>query len=414
MANRRKYPLFRSLLSILPAKIRHHLMRGQLKISKELDSRFKFRVARTQHELSEAYRILHDCYVEQGYGTQQISGMRIVKYFALPSTTTLIALFDDEVVGTISIIRRASFGLPMESVFDLSDFVDRNEIIAEVSSLAIDARFRQQRGALFLPLLKFFWEIVEGYMNLNSIVITVNPSMTDFYEGFLGFKRLKQAEATRYEFANGNPGVGLYLNVQNAPILFANLYDHKVSEKNLYRYFVDLKLPHFELPDRTFYKSSDPVMTPAMLDYFFSKKSTVLADLSVTEKLGLASVYPSELYRDVLPDFDIEKKRDHVRYQVNLKAFAPAQIHSNLVVLDVSNKGICIASSVAITGIVLLQIQVSTGKRAEVRGEVRWEDSRRKIYGISLHSGDATWAEFLSYLNQDFADLISTAQVKAS
>ena len=389
-------------------------MRGQLKISNSLDSRFKFRVARTQHELSEAYRILHDCYLEQGYGTKQESGMRIVKYFALPSTTTLIALYDDEVVGTISIIRRASFGLPMETVFDLSDFVDRNEIIAEVSSLAIDARFRQHRGALFLPLLKYFWEFVEGFMNLNSIVITVNPTMTDFYEGFLGFKRLKHAKAEKYDFANGNPGIGMYLNVQNAPILFAKLYDHKAREKNLYRYFVELKLPHFELPDRSYYKSADPVMTPSMLEYFFSKQTNVLAELSVTEKLGLASAYPTDVYRHVLPDFDIDKKRDHIRYKVNLKAFFPALTDSNLVVLDVSSKGICIASSVSISGIVLLQIQVANGKNAEVRGEVRWEDARRKIYGISLYSEDSTWADFLSYLDQDFTDLITNARQKAS
>lgn len=389
-------------------------MRSQLKISNSLDSKFKFRVARTQHELSEAYRILHDCYLEQGYGTKQDSGMRIVKYFALPSTTTLIALYDDEVVGTISIIRRASFGLPMETVFDLSDFVDRNEIIAEVSSLAIDSRFRQHRGALFLPLLKYFWEFIEGFMNLNSIVITVNPTMTDFYEGFLGFKRLKQAKTEKYDFANGNPGIGMYLNVQNAPILFAKLYDHKPREKNLYRYFVELKLPHFELPDRSYYKSADPVMTPDMIEYFFSKQSNVLSELSATEKLGLASAYPSDMYRNVLPDIEIEKKRDHVRYKVNLKAFSPVRTDSNLVVLDVSSKGICIASSVSISGIVLLQIQVASGKNAEVRGEVRWEDSRRKIYGISLYNQDSTWTDFLSYLDQDFTDLISITEKKAS
>ena len=234
MSDRRKLPLARRLLSMLPATLRFAIMRDQLKISQEVDSKFLFRIARTKEELSEAYRILHDSYLELGYSKAHISEMRIVKYFALPSTTTLIALFDSKVVGTISIVRRGSFGLPMESAFDLSEIIDRNEVVAEVSSLAIDSKFRQKRGALFLPLLKYFWNYVDEFMNLDSIVITVNPSMTDFYEGFLGFRRLKHAEVSEYSFANGNPGVGLYLNVREAPKLFAALYDHKAPEKNLY------------------------------------------------------------------------------------------------------------------------------------------------------------------------------------
>ena len=411
MSDRRRLPLARRLLSMLPAKLRFAIMRDQLKISNEVDSKFNFRIARTQQELSEAYRILHDSYLDLGYSKSHISGMRIVKYFALPSTTTLIALFGSKVVGTISIVRRGSLGLPMESVFDLSEIIDRNEVIAEVSSLAIDSKFRQKRGALFLPLLKYFWNYVDEFMKLDSIVITVNPSMTDFYEGFLGFSRLKHAEVSEYSFANGNPGVGLYLNVRGAPKLFAKLYDHKKSEKNLYRYFVDLKLPHFELPHRNFNKSSDPVMTPEMLDHFFVKKSEVFSELTLQEKMGLAAVYPEEHYRAVLPYINLEKQRDNVRYQVNLYGQASSHQKLSLAVLDVAQEGLCVASSVHLSGIVLLQIQVADGRNAEIRGEVRWEDKRRKIYGIQLLKTDLYWEDFVKYLRQDF-DSLNLVKIK--
>ena len=76
MSDRRKLPLSRRLLSMLPAKLRFGIMRNRLKISDELDSKFAFRIARSQEELSEAYRILHDSYLELGYSKAHISGMR--------------------------------------------------------------------------------------------------------------------------------------------------------------------------------------------------------------------------------------------------------------------------------------------------------------------------------------------------
>ena len=405
ISDRRRQPLTRHLLKFLPAKLRFAIMRSHLKISPELDSRFAFRIARTKEELSEAYRILHDSYLDLGYAKPHVSGMRIVKYFALPSTTTLIALFDNKVVGTVSIVRRGAFGLPMESAFDLSEFIDRNEVIAEVSSLAIDSKFRQKRGALFLPLLKFFWEYVEQFMNLDSIVITVNPAMTDFYEGFLSFKRLRHAQVDDYGFANGNPGVGLYLNVREAPQLFKALYGHKPADKNLFRYFVDLTLPHFELPHRRFYKSSDPVMTPEMLEHFFVNKSDVFSELTQNERLGLAATYPLKDYRKILPTSSIETLRQDIRYAVNLQGVAASHQELNLTILDVTRQGLCVASAVELNGIILIRIKVAGDRIAEVRGEVRWEDKGRKIYGIQLLKTDSHWGDFVGYLRNDFHTL---------
>jgi hypothetical protein len=411
MADRRRFFLGRKLLSLLPRFLRYRVMRNQLKISEELDPRFKFCIARTQGQLSEAYRILQESYVEMGYSKENISGMRIIKYFALPSTTTLVALYDDKVVGTLSIIRRGSFGLPMDNAFSLSEFIERNEVIAEISSLAIDSKFRQKRGALFLPLLKYFWQYVEKFMHLDSIVITVNPSMSDFYEGFLGFKRLKKAVVTSYQFANGHPGVGLYLNVKEAPQKFAKLYGHKPANKNLHRYFVKLDLPHFTFPERNFNKSSDPVMTPDMLNYFFIKKSTVFADLNIQEKMALASSYPSLQYKRVLP----EVQRKFLRHAVNIKARHRGSEELTLTILDISLVGICVATQqTRLNGILDLEVPVAENKVSRVKGEVRWKDWDRNIFGIHLTSTDQNWNDFVAYMSEDFHDLCELPDKKSA
>lgn len=401
MADRRTIGFLRPLLSLLPRRLRFSIIRNKLKISYKLDSNFTFRIARTQEELSEAYRILHDSYLEMGYSKPHISGMRIVKYFALPTTTTLIALYDNAVVGTISIVRRGSFGLPMDSAFNLSEFVERNEVIAEVSSLAIDSRFRQNRGALFLPLLKFFWEYVEQFMSLDSIVITVNPAMSDFYEGFLGFSRLKHAVVTDYSFANGNPGIGLYLNIKKAPSLFFSMYAKKPLKKNLYHYFVDYKLTHFNLPERIFKKSSDPVMTPLMLEYFFIKRSRVFSELTIQEKLGLVAAYPRIAYRNVLPQI----LRENIRHSVNLKARSSDNLNLELTVLDISLNGLCVTSNVKLIGSVSLQIEVANHLLSFVHGEVCWKDLDRNIFGLLLIETDDNWKDFVSYMSDEFQGL---------
>ncbi len=144
-SERRGALTLRRIVQMFPDKIKFPLMRSQIRISENRDKCFSFCIGKTQEELAEAYRILQESYVDMGYSQAQISGMRIVKYFALPTTTTLIALYDGKVVGTGSVIRRGAFGLPMASAFDLSEYFARNEVISEISSLAIDAKFRQNR-----------------------------------------------------------------------------------------------------------------------------------------------------------------------------------------------------------------------------------------------------------------------------
>lgn len=408
MADRRKLPLLRQVLARLPTLIRYPLMRRQLKLSTTLDARFTFKIARSKEDLANAYRILHDCYVDMGYSEPKISGMRIVKYFALPTTTTLVACYDGKVVGTISIIRRGAFGVPMESVFNLNTYIEKNAVMAEISSLAIDAQFREQRGKLFLPLLKYMWEYVCRYMRLEMIVATVNPSMADFYQGFLGFKVLPHAKIDNYDFANGNPGVGMVLNVQQAHAYFKEKYGHRPPWNNLNDFFYKVKFPHFEFPDRQFFKSSDPVMTPEMLEYFFKARSNVMETLSRHEMWGLSSMYPFADYASVLPAIPEKMLRKSTRYSVRIKAKTSLSPDTQLNVLEVSAEGLCVSSAKNLEGLVLLRVMVADGTESEVRGEVRWSDPARNIYGLRLLKTDDAWSGFISYLDQDFQELLAT------
>lgn len=65
--------------------------------------------------------MLHDAYVDSGFMKPDPSGMRVTIYHALsPTTTTLCAKYDGEVVGTISLIRESALGFPLQQIFDLT------------------------------------------------------------------------------------------------------------------------------------------------------------------------------------------------------------------------------------------------------------------------------------------------------
>jgi hypothetical protein len=91
----------------------------------------------------------------------------------------------------------------------------------------------------------------------------------------------------------------------------------------LYRYFVDLKMPNIAFPDKRFFTTNDPVMTPELLDYFFNQRTQVFARLDDDEKRLLHSIYDLPAYKAVLPELPPDKdagptrmRRRHRRFSV--------------------------------------------------------------------------------------------------
>src|SRR5690349_659934 len=111
----------RNTVLTLPRFIKSPLIRRMVHFPTEPDNSLRFKIAETKEELEQAFSLLHDAYVKEGLMQPHPSGMRVTKFHALPSTTTLIALEGDVVVGTLSLIRRETFGLPLEKIFDLDE-----------------------------------------------------------------------------------------------------------------------------------------------------------------------------------------------------------------------------------------------------------------------------------------------------
>ncbi|HRA62596.1 MAG TPA: hypothetical protein PLY50_08220, partial [Burkholderiaceae bacterium] len=137
-ANIRKlwHDSLRRVFSLLPQSLRFSVFRSFVDCDPAPDERLVLKIAETKEELEACFELLHDAYVSSGFMKPAPSGLRATIYHALPTTTTLCAKFDGEVVGTLSLIRESVFGFPLQAIFDLKAVRARGGKIAEVSALA--------------------------------------------------------------------------------------------------------------------------------------------------------------------------------------------------------------------------------------------------------------------------------------
>ena len=315
----------RAAFGVLPKRLRFAAYRHIVDCDPAPSPRLELKIAETQQELEACFALLHDAYVSSGFMQPHPSGLRVTPYHALPTTTTLCAKFDGQVAGTLSIVREGVFGFPMQSAFELSAVRASEGRIAEISALAVHPNFRRTGGSILFPLMKFMYEYCTQYFDTRHLVIAVNPNRIELYEALLMFERLQAQAIDRYDFANGAPAIGATLDLQTAPQQYMGVYGRRSERRDLHRYFVDTRLPNIKQPTRNFYTSNDPVLTPALLDYFFNQRTDVMARLDPRRLHLLHSVYGGDEWARVLPGpaplgADARSLRQHHRFSMKCPA----------------------------------------------------------------------------------------------
>lgn len=324
----------RKLFGRLHVDIRFVFYRLMVDADSAPDARLELKIASTQDELEDCFRILHDAYVSNGFMKPAVSGMRITPYHALPTTTTLCAKFDGRVVGTMSMIREGIFGFPLQSIFDLEAVRAKGGNIAEISALAIHPDFRKTGGSILFPLMKFMHQYCTEFFDTRHLIIAVNPEKIELYEALLFFERLQELPVDRYDFANGAPAIGAVLDLKNAREVFKTGYKNYRTKNNLFNYFFMLDIPNIKFPTRRYHTTNDPVMTPAILDYFFNNKTKIFPELDDKKKSLLWSIYNTFEYRRVLPFLtgsitEFNPLRLHQRYSIKCPALIKLKFHQD-------------------------------------------------------------------------------------
>jgi GNAT superfamily N-acetyltransferase len=421
---RRKWgrDILRRAFSLLPRALRFAIFRAMIDCDPAPNQRLTLKIAETQDELEACFRILHDAYVGSGFMKPDPSGLRVTSYHALPTTTTLCAKFDGQVVGTISLVREGVFGFPMQSAFDLSGVRLKQGNIAEISALAVHPNFRKTGGTILFPLMKFMYEYCTTYFDTRHLVIAVNPNRIEMYESLLFFERLQAKVIKNYDFANGAPAVGATLDLKTAPSVFKHHYGGKKPRKNLSQYFTEIKLPNIEPPNRRYFTTNDPVMTPSMLDHFFNQRTRGFEQLDEKKRLLLHSIYDLEVYRPVLPTVPLSPQaakslRKHQRYslkcpgRLQIKTQAEKETSIELHVIGLSQDGFQAESDFGMPLDMQGTVTVELGKdeRAVVKAKVvRTHTSEfGQFYGFHVEETDPAWERCVKALqhSQTASDL---------
>lgn len=399
----------------VPRDTRHAIYRSMIDCDPAPDAKLELKVAETQEELEDCFRILHDAYVASGFMKPSPSGLRVTIYHALPTTTTLCAKYDGRVVGTMSMIREGVFGFPLQSVFDLSEVRAKQGQIAEISALAVHPDFRKTGGAILFPLMKFMYQYCTEYFDTRHLVIAVNPDKIELYESLLFFERLQENVVNSYDFANGAPAVGATLDLPIAKELFRRVYGRRTERKNLHNYFVQLRLPNIKLPKRRYFTTNDPVLTPAILDYFFNQRCQIFADLDDRRKALLWSIYDQPEFRAVLPMLggsttSFHPTRRHQRFSLRCPAELRLQVSGVersivMTVIEISLSGFQAQSKLEIPvgaeGSVRVELGVHDKAAFEARVVRHHRGEAGEFYGFKLEEPDEVWRRAVSALETE-------------
>ncbi|GHT84269.1 hypothetical protein FACS1894154_10200 [Betaproteobacteria bacterium] len=315
-------------MGLLPKSVRTAIYARRLHLDRPLSRKFVFKLAQTKEELEACFRLLHDTYVAAGLMAPDPSGLRVTLFHALPTTSTLMCKYGDRIVGTVSLIRKSQLGFPMQSAFDLGEVRRESGNIAEVSSLAIDPRFNAAGYRMLMPMLKFLYEYAEYRFDTRHLVVAVHPGQIGFYEDVLCFRCMEQHVA-HYAFVNDAPAVGAHLDLVLAKDAFHAKYAHLPSAQNLYHFFVTASQPNSQFPHQRFHTTTDPVMTPELIDYFFNQRTQVFAQLKPREALLLHAIYDQPEYKRYLPPIPEDALRERIKSRVHRRfsVKCPGQLH---------------------------------------------------------------------------------------
>ncbi|MBN0975849.1 MULTISPECIES: GNAT family N-acetyltransferase [Pseudomonas] len=214
---------------------------------------FEFRPVQSLFELEEALRLVNDSYARRGISTVCRAGMRFSAFHLLPGTTTFVAIKDQQIVGTVSLIEDSMLGLPLEEVHGNEVVMQRlaGGRLAEVGTLAVAAGYRGKGVPLMLYNAMFRWAM--HFRGVQRLLIAVHPRAGAFYRNVLFFSPMGRVQP--YTKLNNALSLPLCLDLGNAPAIFQQAYQRPAlgfavegQRTHFFDFFCRSDYAHIRLP----------------------------------------------------------------------------------------------------------------------------------------------------------------------
>jgi hypothetical protein len=180
------------------------------------DQGFTIKRAFSINELKNAYSIVHDIFVEQGFIRPYANGMRIRPFELSKHIATFIACAEgDNVHGVLSLVQDTkTLGLPSDGAFysEIEQLRKQNRRIAEVTNQAI-----VQNNRSTCMTTQLMQTIVAQAMHKKNtdIIIAITPSELPFYKELLTFDCISNIKS--YSKQINDPVILMRVNIEQIP-----------------------------------------------------------------------------------------------------------------------------------------------------------------------------------------------------
>ncbi len=246
------------------------------------------KIADTKDEFEQAFRLLHDMYVNQGFMHPHPSGMRISLHNAAPFTIVIVAKIKDKVILTTSLYVDSFLGIPADSTFreEIGTLRAQGRYFGEVGSLAAHPDSRSTDATLQLHMQKMILLYSINYLKLDDLIITVICKHQSYYRHILLLQTIGEAKC--YSSANDTPVIPMRLSLENVQQRYSNAY----------KFFP----PERKLDDFIFHKQSDCILLPSekkpvqiwnkdLVDYFLRQKTNILEESDPKKVVRILGYY---------------------------------------------------------------------------------------------------------------------------
>lgn len=136
---------------------------------------------------------LHAAYLKLGLVTAQPGNMLFSPWFFTAANRLFLAKVDEDVIGTIALIKQSGQGLPAEKVFARE--IDQSgccpERTAEIGSLCIDESYRG--GGVLRELYAWIILYAVFFQRIDTLFIQVEARKARFYRDVLFFKQVGES-----------------------------------------------------------------------------------------------------------------------------------------------------------------------------------------------------------------------------
>jgi N-acyl amino acid synthase FeeM len=260
---------------------------------------YRLRAASDLATRRAAYRLIYRLYLEKEYAAPHPSRMWLSLFDALPETTTLVVEHGEEVIGALTVVFDSPLGLPADKLYkpELDAMRRAGRKPAEIVSLGV-APGAEQGTEILVQLFNAVYLLARKLRGTTDFINTVNPRHSGFYRRTMLFK--KAGPARDYDKVGGAPAVLLRLDL-DVPEEQIRL-EHGPAEtrppksRTLFKMFY---APEREERVTRKLKLSLRPMTERELRYFFSEKTSLLAQASQAQRHCIEDCYP---FHNLTPD----------------------------------------------------------------------------------------------------------------